>query len=154
MQPYFRRSLLATMAWLAVSAGAAGAQEAAVAVMQPWARATSASARVGGAFLTLKAAAADSVTAASSPIAGRVELHQTVAEAGVMKMLPVAALKLEPGRAVELKAGGYHIMLMELKQQLKQGETFPLTLTFAKSAPVTVQVKVEGPGAAGPSHSH
>ena len=132
----------------------AGAQTAAVTVEQPWARATTASAKVGGAFLTFKAVAADAVISASSPVAGMVELHQTVNDGGVIKMQPVARLELNAGKPVELKPGGYHIMLMGLKQPLKQGETFPLTLTFEHAAPVTVQVKIEAAGAMGPGHMH
>jgi copper(I)-binding protein len=126
------------------------AQQAPVAVEHAWARATSASAKVGGAFVTIQAVTADSVVSASSPVAGSAELHQTVNESGVMKMLPVKNLALAPGKPVELKPGGYHIMLMGLKQPLKQGESFPLTLTFAHAPPVTIQVQIEAPGASGP----
>lgn len=130
----------------------ARAQTATVSAEHAWARATAPSAMTGGAFLTLSTTAPDAVVSASSPVAGMVELHQTVAENGVMKMLPVPALKLAPGSPVELKPGGYHIMLMHLKTQLKQGNTFPLTLTFEHAPPVTVQVMIEAPGASGPMH--
>lgn len=128
------------------------AQAQGVTVDHPWARATAPSAKVGGVFLTLvPGAAPDKVVGASSPVAGSVELHRTVQENGVMKMLPVETLPVEPGKPVELKPGGLHIMLMGLKQQLKQGTTFPVTLTFEKSPPVTATVTVAGPGASGPA---
>ena len=124
-------------------------------VEAPWARATAPMAKAGGAFMTISSPVADQVVSAASPVAEMVELHQTVEQSGVMKMLPVAALDLVPGQKVTLKPGGYHIMLMGLKAPLKQGESFPMTLTFAKSKPVTVQVQIEAPGAAGPMmHMH
>jgi copper(I)-binding protein len=147
-----RRAALALP--LLALAPAAGAQQAPVAVEQAWARATSPSAKVGGAFLTITAAAADAMVSASSPVAGMAELHQTVNEAGVMKMLPVPSLALAPGKAVELKPGGYHIMLMGLKHPLKQGDSFLLTLIFQHAGPVTVQVHVEAAGASAPAHMH
>lgn len=145
-----RRILLAAATTLI--AAVARAQAPTITVTAPWARATTPSAMAGGAFLTLLASAPDSLTGASSPVASMVQIHETVEQGGVMKMLPVAALKLNPGIKTELKPGGYHVMLMGLKQPLKQGESFPLTLTFANAPAITVQVMVEAPGAGGPSH--
>ena len=122
-----------------------------VTIDMPWARATAPKAMVGGAFMTITSIAADRVTRVESPVASTAELHQTVEEAGVMKMKPVPALVLEPGKSVTLKPGGYHVMLMGLKAPLKQGEHFPITLYFAKSPPVTVEVQIAAPGAAGPA---
>ena len=84
------------------------------------------------------------------PAAMMAELHETRKENGVMRMRSVQALPLEPGKPVKMQPGGYHIMLMDLKQPLEQGESFPITLTFEHAAPVTVQVPVMAPGAAGP----
>jgi copper(I)-binding protein len=123
-----------------------------VSVDHPWARATAPSAKTGGVFLTLKPGATpDRLVGATTPVAGMAELHRTVNEGGVMKMRPVDALPVDPGRPVELKPGGVHIMLMGLKQQLRQGESFPITLRFEKAPPVTATVTVAGPGAAGPA---
>ncbi len=128
------------------------AQAQSVTVDHPWARATAPSAKAGGLFLTLHGGATpDRLLSAASPVAGMVELHRTVNENGVMKMLPVEALPIEPGKKVELKPGGLHIMLMDLKRQLKQGETFPVTLTFEKAPPMTVTATIAAPGAAGPA---
>ncbi len=124
-----------------------------ITVETPWARATAPNAKAGGLFMTLTdTGAPDKLVAVASPVAGVAEVHRTVEQNGVMKMLPVAALELEPGKQVVLAPGGYHVMLMDLKRQLKPGDTFPVTLTFANSAPMTVTVKVEAAGAAAPSH--
>jgi copper(I)-binding protein len=148
-----RRHLLAALLLLAAPAWA---QAQGITIDHPWARATAPSAKAGGVFLTLKPGAApDKLTGASTPVAEMAELHRTVAENGVMKMLPVETMPVEPGKPVELKPGGLHIMLMGLKQPLKQGETFPITLRFEKSPPVTATVMIGAPGASGPDmHMH
>jgi copper(I)-binding protein len=134
-------------------AAPAFAQTPSIAVTDAWARATAASQKVGGSFLTLKdTGAADALVSASSPVADKVELHETVAGAnGVMSMRPVPRLKLEAGETLQLKPGGYHLMMMGLKHKLDVGSTFPLTLTFEKAPPVTVTVTVAKAGAAGPA---
>ena len=140
-------------ALLLLAAMPAWAQTPPIKVENAWARATAPAAKSGGVFLTVTdAGPADKIVGAASPVAGMVELHQTVEQNGVMKMEPVAALPLEPGKPVELKPGGYHIMLMDLHQQLKPGDTFPVTLNFANAAPVTATVTVGAAGASGPAH--
>ena len=67
---------------------------------------------------------------ARSPAAGIVEIHEMKLENNVMKMRAVTALDLPAGKAVELKPGGYHVMLMDLKGQVKAGDSVPLTLVF------------------------
>ena len=146
--------LLAASTSLAVPAWA---QTPTVQVDHAWARATSASQKVGGVFLTLTdTAAPDHLVSASSPIADEVQVHETIDDEGVMKMRPVHSLALPTGMAVTLKPGGYHIMALGLKQQLVPGNSFPITLNFEKSAPVTVNVMVEAAGASAPmmDHSH
>jgi copper(I)-binding protein len=133
------------------------AQTPTVQVEHAWARATSASQKVGGVFLTLTdTGVPDHLISASSPIADEVQVHETIDDAGVMKMRPVPSLALPTGMAVTLKPGGYHIMAIGLKQQLTPGSSFPITLSFEKSAPVTVNVMVEAAGASAPmmDHSH
>ena len=71
-----------------------------------------------------------------------------------MKMRPVASLTVEPGKPVTLAPGGYHIMLTGLKQALKQGDSFPVTLSFAKAGQVTATATVEKAGATMPSMDH
>ncbi len=123
-------------------------------VEQPWARATAASARNGAAYVRLVngGPAVDRLLAASSPVASRAELHTHLNEDGVMKMRQVAAIELPPGATVTFAPSGLHIMLFGLTDQLKQGATFPLTLTFEKAGSRTVTVTVEGAGARGPAH--
>lgn len=110
---------------LALAAGAACAQ---VTVSEPWVRATVPQQRATGAFMNLTAPQGARLVEARSPVAGVVEIHEMVMENQVMKMRAIPGLDLPAGRAVELKPGGYHVMLMELKQQVKEGETVPITL--------------------------
>jgi len=134
-------------------ASPAFAQTPAVQVQDAWARATAVGAHTGAVYLTLTdtAAAADQLVGASTPVAGMAEVHETANDHGVMRMRPVKGLALAPGKAVTLKPGGYHIMLMDLKQQLKPGDSFPVTLTFQNSAPVTATATVAKAGAMGPA---
>ena len=134
----------------------ARAQAPVVEVSAAWARATTSSARVGGAFLTLTAIGApDRIVSGSTPVAERVELHVTLNDAGIMRMRPVEELVVTLGEPTVLKPGGPHIMLMGLKRPLTRGDSFPMTITFAKAPPVTVTVTVQAAGAAGPgAHSH
>ena len=116
-----------------------------------WARAASPNAKAGGAFMTLTdTGAPDKLGSATSPVAGRGELHRSVEENGLIKMLPVEALDLELGKKVRLTPGSYHIMLMDLGRQLKPSDTFPKTLSFAKAVQMTVMVTVEAAGATAP----
>jgi copper(I)-binding protein len=91
---------------------------------------------------------ADTLTGASTPVAAMAGLHESINDNGVMKMRPVASLPIAPGKAVTLAPGGYHIMLMDLKQPLTEGETFPITLSFAKAGQVTATARVAKAGAA------
>jgi copper(I)-binding protein len=145
------KRLLAAVLLLAVAP--AWAQTPPIKVENAWARATAPAAKSGAAFLTITdTGPADKLVGVASPVAGMVQLHQTIEQSGVMKMEPVAALRLETGKPVELKPGSYHIMLMDLHGQLKQGDTFPVTLSFANAAPVTATVTVGPAGASGPAH--
>lgn len=101
-----------------------------VTVSDPWVRATVPSQKATGAFMQLTADANSRLLAARSPVAGVVEIHEMAMAGGVMKMSPVTGLDLPAGKAVELKPGGYHIMLMDLKAPLAKGAQLPLTLVF------------------------
>ena len=87
-----------------------------------------------GAFMQLKSPADTSLVAVASPVAKIVEVHEMKMEGGMMKMRAVDKLALPAGKTVELKPGGYHVMLMDLAQPLKEGDTVPLTLTFEDKA--------------------
>jgi len=122
-------------------------------ISQAWARATPGGAKIGGGYLTIenKGSAPDSLVGASSDVAGKVEVHEMTMVNGVMKMRPVEkGLAIEPGKTVKLAPGGYHLMMMELKSPLKQGEKVPVTLEFEKAGKVSVSLDVEGVGAQGP----
>ena len=113
-----------TLAALAISAFA----HAQVSVSNPWVRATVPQQMATGAFMQLTATQPMRVVSAQSPIAGVTEIHEMAMADGVMKMRAVPALELPAGKAVDLKPGGYHVMLMDLKGQVKDGDVVPLTL--------------------------
>ncbi len=115
---------------LAVAGTLALAAQAQTIVKDPWVRGTVASQKASGAFMHITSAAGGKLVAASSPVAGVVEVHEMAMDGNVMKMRAVPSLDLPAGKTVQLKPGGYHVMLMDLKQQLKPGETVPLTLTI------------------------
>jgi copper(I)-binding protein len=120
----------------------------------PWARASAGAAKTGAAYMTITdQGAPDRLTGVSTPVAAAAELHESMANMGTMKMRPLAGLDLRPGKPVTLAPGGYHVMLVDLKAPLKQGDTFPLTLQFEHAPPMTVTVTVEALGAgAGSQH--
>jgi copper(I)-binding protein len=97
-------------------------------VKDPWVRGTVAQQKASGAFMQLTSAQGGKLISASSPVAGVVEIHEMAMDGNVMKMRAIPGLDLPAGKSVELKPSGYHVMLMDLKQQLKEGDTVPLTL--------------------------
>jgi|SRR5580704_8807424 copper(I)-binding protein len=123
-------------------------------ISQGWTRATPGGAKIGGGFLTIenKGAAADKLIGASADAAGKVEVHEMAVTDGVMKMRPLDnGLIIEPGKSVKLAPGGYHLMIMDLKNPLKEGDKLPVTLQFEKAGKVAVTLDVEGVGAKGPA---
>lgn len=112
----------------------------------PWARASAGAAPTGAAYFALenRGGEPDRLVSASTPAAERAELHTHLHENGVMKMRPVeGGIELPAGGQVLLAPGGLHVMLMGLKAPLKEGERFPLTLTFEKAGELQVEVAVE-----------
>ena len=121
----------------------------------PWARPTAAGAQNGAAYFAIKNGgdAADKLLSVASPAAASVEVHESREEAGVMKMRPAeGGVEINAGKTVELKPGGYHVMLIGLKQPLKLGEHFPMTLTFEKAGTVQLEVPVQKGPTAGSAH--
>jgi periplasmic copper chaperone A len=129
------------------------AQTAEVQVTEAWARATPGGAQTAAVYATLQSAAGDELTGISTPVAKEAQLHEMSMEGGVMKMRQVEQLDLPPGQSVTLKPGGYHVMLVGLSHPLVEGQTFPLTLTFAKAGMKDVTVGVQKVGAMGPGNS-
>jgi copper(I)-binding protein len=123
-----------------------------IAVAHPWARATPEGAKVGAAFMEIKAksGAADVLVSASTPAAGRVEIHTHSMDGGVMKMRRLDKLPIADGGSAVLRPSGDHIMLFDLKQPLREGDVLPLTLVFEKAGELKVEATVEPVGAKGP----
>ncbi len=106
----------------------AAAAHAQVTVKDPWVRATVPQQKATGAFMQLTAAKDARLVSALSPVAGVVEIHEMAMDNNIMKMRAVPGLDLPGGKAVDLKPGGYHVMLMDLKGPVKEGDMVPVTL--------------------------
>ena len=85
----------------------------------------------------------DALIAAATDAAGAVEIHESYQESGMMMMRPVAKIDVPAGKKVELKPGGYHIMLLNLKRELKPGQVLSLTLVFDKAGKIPVSAAVK-----------
>ena len=122
---------------------------------QPWARATAPRQTVGGAYVTLTSPVDDRLMAASSPVAGRAEVHEMTMDGQVMRMREQKdGIALPAGKAVALAPGGYHIMLMDLHKPLLVGQVIAIQLRFQHAPPLDLQVKVAPIGAQGPGMEH
>lgn len=143
---------------LALAAGATVAQP--VKVEQAWVRATVAQQQATGAFMRLTAATDGRLVEVSSPLAAVAEIHEMAMEGSLMKMRAIAALELPAGKAVELKAGGLHLMLMGLKKPIQAGDKVPLTLVFEgrdkkrQTVELAVEARALGAAAAPAPHKH
>lgn len=148
-------ALAASVVFVTAGAGSAAAHEytaKSVKVAHPWARATPPGAKVGAAYLEIAAAkqGADTLIGARAEVAGRVEIHTHKHEDGIMKMQQIERLPVAAGQSVVLKPSGDHIMLMDLKKPLVEGDLLPITLVFEKAGEITVEATVEPIGAKGP----
>lgn len=136
----------------------AGAAQAQVAVDGAWVRTTVPAQKATGAFMRLQAAQDSKLVSASSSAARAVEVHEMSMQHDVMKMRQVPFIALPAGKAVELKPGGYHLMLLDLNKQVKDGDTVPLTLVFegknGKRHTVEIQAPARAPGATAPHDMH
>ena len=141
-------------AGLLVSVPAFG-QAGGIRAEQPWARATAPQQKVGGAYVTLTSPVDERLMGASSPAAGRVEVHEMTTEGGVMRMREQAdGVALPAGKAIAFAPGSYHIMLLDLKKPLVAGQVIAVQLRFQHAAPMDLEVKVAPIGAQGPSKGH
>jgi copper(I)-binding protein len=140
---------LTTTAW---------AQTTTVKVEDAWVRGTVATQKATGAFMRLTPSASARLVSASSPVAGVVEIHEMAMENDIMKMRQVPGLDLAAGRTTELKPGGFHVMLMDLKAPVKSGDLVPLTLVFEDATKqrftqeIKAPVKALGAGSAPMKH--
>jgi len=152
---FARIALLATMlgGMLATSARAEDVRVGDLVVSQGWSRATPGGAKVGGGYLTIenKGSAPDRLIAVSGDVAGKIEIHEMAVQDGVMTMRPVEnGLAIAPGKTVKFAPGGFHLMMMNLRNPLKQGDKVSITLEFEKAGRVTASLDVQGVGASGP----
>ena len=148
--------------------GTAGAPagNANVAISDAWVRPTVTGQKATGAFLKLVAKENSKLLSVSTPIAGVAEIHEMKMEGNVMKMAPIPFLDLPAGKVVELKPGGFHLMLMDLKSPLEKGAKVPVTLKFqdGKGAKFQIDLTLDAampsmpaagaPAAGGHQHHH
>jgi len=110
-----------------------------------WVRGTVAQQQATGAFMQLTSAQGGKLVSVQSPVAGMAEVHEMAMEGNVMKMRAIPGLDLPAGMTVELKPGGYHVMLMDLKKPLKEGDTVPLTLVVEGKDGKRQKIEVKAP---------
>jgi len=124
---------------------AVSAAQAQTTVKEPWVRGTVAQQKATGAFMHLTSAQGGKLVSASSPSAGVVEIHEMAMEGSTMKMRAIPGLDLPAGKSVELKPGGYHVMLMDLKAPLKEGDSVPITLVVEGKDGKKESIEVKAP---------
>jgi periplasmic copper chaperone A len=124
-------------------------------IQSPWARASAGMAKAGAAFMTITNHSMhnDKLISASADISERTELHTHLMDNGIMRMRQVEHIDIPKGELVALKPGGFHIMFIKLKNSLKKGDKFPVTLEFKNAGKVEVQVEVHAAGAMGGKHN-
>jgi copper(I)-binding protein len=155
------KSIIRTLAYVAVVSGLLAAPVRAedvkagdLVISQAWSRATPGGAKIGGGYLTIenRGTTADRLIGGAADVAGKIEVHEMAMKNGVMTMRPLdKGLTIEPGKTVKLAPGAYHLMMLQLKSQLKQGDKLPVTLEFEKAGKVAVTLDVQGVGAQGPA---
>lgn len=150
-------SLLLATAALSTPASAQEFKAGSLVIAQPWSRATAGGAKVGAGYMTItnNGGEPDRLVGGSLPQAGRFEVHEMRMQDGVMTMRPISGgLEIKPGQSVKLEPGGYHVMFMELKEPLKNGETLKGELKFEKAGTVAVEYKVGAIAAGTPPAKH
>lgn len=148
MKSWIAASLLAS-----TSLGA-HAQSAPVTAERAWVRATVQGQMSSGGYLTLNASEPLTLVGASTPVAGTTEVHEMRMEGEVMRMRQVEGIPVTPGKPLELKPGGYHLMLMQLRTPLQPQARVPLTLTFRNAAGATRTLSVSAEVLAAPPAAH
>lgn len=151
---FFYAALVGLLTFPALS-GAAEFKQGAIEIAQPWTRATPKGAQVAGGYarITNTGTDTDRLIGGQTPVAGRLEIHEMLLEQGIMKMRPLPnGVELKPGQVVELKPGGLHFMLLDLKAPLEKGQRVKASLVFEKAGRVEIELDVEALGATKPSH--
>lgn len=149
-----RTFALATLAAIALSvpALAHGFKIGDLEIGHPWSRATPNGAKIGGGYLSVtnNGKEADRLVGGSVSVADHVEIHEMKMDNGVMKMRPLEkGIEIKPGETVKFEPGSYHLMFINLKEQLKEGAMVKGQLKFEKAGTVDVEFKVDAIGASG-----
>ena len=137
------RSFLLLSVVIAAAVAATAAQAQGITVSGAWVRGTVQGQTATGAYMQLRSADGATLLGADSPDAGIVEIHEMRMEGNTMRMRGVDKLELPAGQAVELKPGGYHVMLMDLKAPLKKGDTVAIKLKVRSKSGQTQDVEVK-----------
>ena len=126
-----------------------------VEVKDAWVRTSVPGQKATGAFMKITAKEGTRLVSVASPVAGVAEVHEMKMDGGVMTMRAVTGgLELPAGKTVELKPGGFHVMLMDLKAALPKDSTVPMTLTFKDAKGVESKVELKVPVATAAVHQH
>jgi len=121
-------------------------------IENPWSRATAPGAKIAAGYMTIrnKSAAPDRLIGGSSPLASKVETHVTMKDGDIMRMREVKGYDVPANGSFELKPGGAHLMLVDIKKPFKEGDRIPVTLRFEKAGDVKTQFVVSS----GPPGEH
>jgi copper(I)-binding protein len=147
-----RGHLISILPLLLLSGGFAHSQTAgqnSIAIDHPWSRATPAGAKTGAVYATVinNGNLSDSLAGAVTPVGDQVQFHSVTEENGVSRMREMRTVDVRPGAKVTFIPGGTHIMIVGLKEPLKEGQSFPMTMTFEKAGKIDVMVPVAKVGA-------
>jgi copper(I)-binding protein len=121
-------------------------------IENPWSRVTTPGAKIAAGYMTIrnKSAAPDRLLGGSSPLASKVETHVTMKDGDIMRMREVKGYEVPAKGSFELKPGGAHLMLVDIKKPFKEGDRIPVTLRFEKAGEVKTQFVVSS----GPPGEH
>ena len=144
--------ILIAVALMIVAPGVGSEEANGIVVIQPWSRASIMKARPGVVYLTIvnRSSSNERLLSASSPIAGKVMIHESTVSDGIASMRHRKSLPIDAGETVEFKPSGLHLMVVNLTRKLSEGEEFSLSLHFERAGKVTVRVPVLGIGAGSP----
>lgn len=149
----FRSLVAATVAACCVLATPGISEEVStdnLVISDGFSRASPKMAKAGVGFMTITSKGdADRLVSFTSPACNRPELHTHIHDNGVMRMREVEAIDVPAGGSVKLEPGSFHLMCIDLKGQLVEGEMMDATLTFEAGGEITVSLPIKGPGAMG-----